>query len=162
MALTKTLRAFTDTGQTLYVIVIREADGYFLNDADGSFAAAPADPFLALAEDATIKGLYSVAEARSVWADGGYLALVYGQVGGSPATASDEALGIGTLALKDDAEVELSDISINTQGIMVLFSRLNASVSHSAKDVIAAFETGLGKIRPAILDLQKSLHRGRK
>lgn len=162
MALSKTLRLFTDTGLTVYAVILRDVDGYYLNDADGSFAAAPSDRYLSLTEDATVKGLYTVSESRTAWDDGEYSVLGYEQSGGSPATASDFPLGSSTFALKDDAEVDLSDITLNTQGLMVLLSRLNTSLSQTSKDLLGAFEMGLGKIRPAILDLQQSLLRGRK
>ena len=78
------------TGATAYCIVRREVDGYLLDDADGlSFAAAPADPFLSLTEDGTIKGLYEVSESRAAWDQGWYKVFFYTQAGGSPVPASD-------------------------------------------------------------------------
>lgn len=77
------------TGQTVYCIVRRESDGYLLNDADGSFGAAPADPYLSLSEHGTIKGLYEVSESRAAWEPDRYMAYFYYQAGGSPAPASD-------------------------------------------------------------------------
>jgi hypothetical protein len=47
---------WSETGKTVYAIIRREADSFRLNDADGAFATAPADPYLSLAEDAVIKG----------------------------------------------------------------------------------------------------------
>lgn len=162
MALPKTLLGFTDTGLTVYAVIRREADGYFLNDADGSFAAAPSDRYLSLSEDGTVKGLYTVLESRAAWDDGGYGVLLYAQLGGSPATASDEALGSGTLWIKHDAEVGISDVSVDMEGFQVLVSRINSRLAGVSKDLQNALEKELGKIRPAILDLQQSLLRGRK
>ena len=97
------------TGKTIYCIVRRSADGYRLNDADGSFAAAPADPYITLAEDAVIKGLYEVSEARTVWTAGKYEIFAYSQAGGSPAPAADTMIGAGELHIQQDAEVSAAD-----------------------------------------------------
>jgi len=77
------------TGATVYCIIRREVDGYYLNDADGAFANAPADPFDELAEDATIKGLYEISESRTAWEPGFYKVFFFKQAGGSPVPASD-------------------------------------------------------------------------
>ena len=77
------------TASTVYAIVRRESDLYRLNDGDGAFAAAPADPYLSLSEDSVIKGLYEVSESRTAWVAGRYQAFIYKQSGGSPAPASD-------------------------------------------------------------------------
>ena len=77
------------TGTTVYCIVRREIDLYRLDDGDGSFAAAPADPYLSLTEDSVIKGLYEVSESRAAWNAGRYKVFVFTQAGGSPVPASD-------------------------------------------------------------------------
>lgn len=77
------------TGSTVYCIIRREVDGYYLNDADGAFANAPADPYDELTEDGTIKGLYEISESRTAWEPGWYKVFFYKQAGGSPAPASD-------------------------------------------------------------------------
>jgi len=77
------------TGATAYCIIRREVDGYYLDDADGAFADAPADPFDELAEDGTIKGLYEISESRTAWEPGWYKVFFFTQAGGSPAPASD-------------------------------------------------------------------------
>lgn len=161
MAATKTILALSDTGQTVYAVIRRGVDGYFLNDADGSFSAAPSDRYLSLAEDSTIKGLYTVAENRTVWDDGDYAILIYSQTGGSPATASDFPVGDGKMQIQDDAEVTPAS-SVDMTGFRVLLSRLNNSLGAAQKALESAFSMGLGAIRPAILDLQQSLLRGRK
>lgn len=99
--------ALGEKGITAYAVVKREADGYILNDADGSYAASPADPYLALTEHGTIKGLYEASESRQVWADGRYTAVVYKQAGASPDPAADTVIGSGEMAIRDDKEVYL-------------------------------------------------------
>jgi len=96
---------WSETGKTVYCIVRREADGYLLSDADGAFANAPADPFIALTEDGTIKGRYELSESRAVWSDGSYTVAIYKQAGGSPAPASDTIIGSGQMSIVSDAEV---------------------------------------------------------
>lgn len=103
----KIISDWSETGKTVYCIVRREADGYLLNDVDGAFALAPADPYLSLPEHATIKGRYEVSEARTVWNDGRYTVAVYKQAGGGPAPASDTIIGTGELAIENDLEVYL-------------------------------------------------------
>lgn len=107
----KNIIAFTTTGQTIYTVVRRAADGYFLNDADGAFAAAPVDTYIALTEHPTIKGLYTVAENRTVWDDGAYDVLIYSQVGGSPAPGVDTVIGSRPLIISNDSEVIGGDIA---------------------------------------------------
>lgn len=89
MAGSKSFFITTATGTTVYAIVKRLADGYLLNDATGAFAAAPADPYLAMTEDATLKGLYALSEARVAWSNGLHRIAFYKQVGGSPAPSTD-------------------------------------------------------------------------
>ena len=98
---------WSETGKTVYCIVRREADGYLLNDVDGSFAAAPADPYLTLPENATIKGRYEASESRTVWNDGRYTLAIYKQAGGSPAPVSDTIIGTGEIVIENDLEVYL-------------------------------------------------------
>jgi hypothetical protein len=109
----KLLNLVSDTGATVYGIVARETDMYLLNDADGSFAAAPADPYLSLTEHGTIKGLYQASESRIAWDDGRYLVVYYGQLAGAPAPATDMILAGGMLQVLADAEVTLSNLNIS-------------------------------------------------
>jgi hypothetical protein len=67
------------TGSTVYCIIRREADLFLLDDADGAFAAFPTDPYLSLAEDSVIKGLYEVSESRMAWEPGRYKVFFYKQ-----------------------------------------------------------------------------------
>ena len=96
------------TGLTVYCIIRREVDDFRMDDADGSFAASPADPYAGLIEDTVIKGRYELDEARTVWDNGRYTIAIYNQASGSPAPASDTIIGTGELSIKDDLEVILS------------------------------------------------------
>lgn len=104
---TKHLIHNDETGLTVYAIIVRESDGYLLNDADGTFAVAPADPYLALTEHSTVKGRYKVEESRQVWTDGRYSTTIYSQVGGSPAPVTDTVIGSGEMYVVSDAEIIL-------------------------------------------------------
>ncbi len=117
MAAKKIILDWSETAKTVYAIIRREADSYRLNDADGTFGAAPADPYLALAEDTVIKGRYEASEARTVWTNGRYTFAVYRQAGGSPAPVSDTIIGTGEMKVESDAEVTeitLSEIEGST------------------------------------------------
>ena len=94
------------TGKTIYAIIKKESDGYLLNDADGTFASAPADPYLALTEHGTIKGLYEASESRTAWADSRYTVMAYEQAGGSPAPSTDTKVASGEMKVENDVEVE--------------------------------------------------------
>jgi len=98
---------WAESGITIYCLVRRDADDYLLNDADGSFAAAPADKYLSMPEDAVITGLYEVSESRTVWNNGLYLALLYKQVGGSPDLANDTLIASGEMYIWSDVEVDI-------------------------------------------------------
>jgi len=106
-----------ETGLTLYCVIRREADGYLLNDDDGAFANAPADPYIAMTEDGTLKGLYEKSEARAAWDDGVYTVMVYSQAGASPAPASDTVIGSGEFYIDTDTEVNTSTIQTNIDTI---------------------------------------------
>jgi hypothetical protein len=107
----KIISDWSETGKTVYSIVRREGDGYLLDDADGAFTMAPADPYLSLPEHSTIKGRYEASESRTVWIDGRYTVAIYKQAGGSPAPASDTIVGSGELAIENDLEVYLDKMS---------------------------------------------------
>ena len=104
-AIKKITLDWSETGKTTYCIIRREADGYYCNDANGTFANAPADPYISLTEDGTIKGRYELSESREVWNDGSYTIAIYKQAGGSPAPASDTIIGSGEMSIVSDVEV---------------------------------------------------------
>jgi len=104
---TKKLIHTDTTGWTVYLICVRQSDGYLLDDSDGNFAAAPADPYVALTEHSTVKGRYAKDESRQVWTDGSYDLIFYRQLGGSPAPSTDIVIGNGEMYVVDDAETVL-------------------------------------------------------
>jgi len=91
-------------------MIRREVDEYLLNDADGGFASGPSDPYISLAENATLKGLYEVSENRTVWSDGSYLVVVYAQAGDSPSPVADAVVEAKLLSVRSDVILELSDV----------------------------------------------------
>ncbi|MCE5212107.1 MAG: hypothetical protein LLG40_11180 [Deltaproteobacteria bacterium] len=112
------------TGLTLYCIIRRDADGYLLNDADGAFASGPADPYISLAEDAVIKGMYELSESRAAWDDGNYSIVVYRQTGASPAPASDIVIGSGSIEIRSDLEV--INVNVKTSDDKINFALTSA------------------------------------
>jgi len=97
------------TGLTVYCIIRREADNFRMDDANGSFAESPSDPYISLTEDTVIKGRYELDEARTVWNDDRYTVAFYNQVGGSEIPANDTIIGTGELIIKNDLEVFLNE-----------------------------------------------------
>lgn len=102
---TKKFIGYTTTAKTVYGIIERQADSYRMNDADGTFAAAPADPYVSFTEHSVIKGEYVLSESRTVWNDGMYKCTVYEQAGGSPAPASDLVVAYQYMYIVSDTEI---------------------------------------------------------
>ena len=130
MAENKRITLDWDTiGLTVYCIIRRETDDFRMDDADGSFAETPADPYVSMTEDAVIKGRYELDESRTVWDDGRYSVAIYSQAGGSPSPANDTIIGTGEMAIKDDLEVFLSApaalASINTESRLAQLDSAN-------------------------------------
>ncbi len=107
-------RLFTSgpAASTLYMIVRRLSDDFILNDFDGAFDVAPADPYVAMTEVPVVGGLYEKSESREVWADGMYQVIFYNQVGAAPSPAADappltasEILVVGDAVLSQLMEV---------------------------------------------------------
>lgn len=120
MANTKNINIdWSATGLTFYMVVIRMADGYLLNDADGDFASSPADPYVAMAEHSIVKGRYEKAESRVAWNNGFYRAIIYKQNAGSPSPANDTIVGSGDLYIESDLETFLdSKLTATRAGYM--------------------------------------------
>jgi len=106
----KISQPWSETGKTVYTIIRREADLYLINDASGAFANAPADPYILLTEDGTIKGLYELSEARAAWNDGNYFIFIYRQTGATPVPASDMMIGSSKMEIVSDTEVDSSAV----------------------------------------------------
>ena len=88
-------------GSSAYVITRRRSDGWLVG-SDGVFAAAPATPYLALAEHAVIKGLYERAEAQAVWANCEVTNFYYAQTGATPAPSADVIIAVEDWAINND------------------------------------------------------------
>ena len=141
-----------ETGLTLYCVIRREADGYLLNDDDGAFANAPADPYIAMTEDGTLKGLYEKSEARAAWDDGVYTVMVYSQAGASPAPASDTVIGSGEFYIDTDTEVNTSTIQTNIDTIDTAVDTIALAVTtiDTVVDTISLAATTIDTVVDAI------------
>lgn len=113
MANYKKISTVTATGRTVYAMVSRDADGYFLATAKTSFAAGAGYP--ALSEHATVKGLYTLNTNDAAWDDGTYTVVAYSQAGASPAPVSDTVLSFGTLRILNDLEVSADNMGVSYQ-----------------------------------------------
>jgi hypothetical protein len=152
---------YTETGITAYCIIKREADGFLLDDADGAFVNAPADPYLSLSEHGTIKGLYEVSESRTVWNDGRYSILAYKQSGGSPVPASDFIIGNGDMYALDDAEVVLDDsvatITAKTDSLTFTGTDVQATLDGEKVDLQTATQNSIDAIETDTNEIQTKL-----
>lgn len=97
--------SWSETGATVYCMVTRDFDSYLINDADGDFAASPADPYVSLIEHSVLKGRYELTESRKVWGDSFYLFTIYKQNGASPSPVADTIIGTGTMLIESDLEI---------------------------------------------------------
>ena len=104
MANYKKITAVYSTGATVYCIVERDVDGYFLTALKTSFADSIAYP--AMTEDANIKGLYVLNTNDAAWDNGVYTIAAYVLTGSVAAPASDIMVGCGTMQIEDDLEVQ--------------------------------------------------------
>lgn len=101
--------SYSNYNTTLYVLIKRESDGYYMNNVDGSFYTLPiADMYLQLIEDSIVKGLYKQTESRTAWTDGEYTIIAYEQIGGSPSLSNDILVGINSMYVKDDSEQNIN------------------------------------------------------
>lgn len=140
----KIISDYSATGSTVYAVIRREADEYLLNDADGAFAAAPADPYISLTENATIKGRYEKSEARAAWNDGQYTVAVYLQSGGSPSPVADTIIGSGSMYIVSDTEVVL-DAAVSTR-----LASASYTAAPSAPDIRAEIDANSVKLDVAV------------
>lgn len=94
---------------SVYAMVKRLADGYYLNDATGAFVSpAPVDPYIALTEDGSMRGVYSLSESRAAWNNGLYRIVFYRQVGGAPAPVTDAPpLAVQDIAVLGDVVMDV-------------------------------------------------------
>lgn len=155
----KQLATSRATGATVYTMVIRVSDGYFLNDADGSFAAAPADPYLSLTEHGTAKGYYTVSESRLTWTDGLYLALFYAQAAGAPNPVADTLFDRQDLAVFADQLLSSFDIAVNGRLLVVLNNGQTARLKDIEK-TLAGIPSQFEQTRSDINDVSRNIARG--
>jgi hypothetical protein len=140
------------TGQTVYTMGTRKADGFLFDDGDGDFASSPADPYLAMTEDSTIKGRYTVQESRTVWDNGEYNFTVYKQNTDTAIPASDSILGGADLFIIGDKEVNFLDVGSIQADVNSLSSQVSdtqaqvSSLSSQVSDTQSTIATLQGTI----------------
>jgi hypothetical protein len=157
----KRIQAVADPNQSVYAVIRRDSDGYLLDDADGSFALAPADFALQLPEDAIVKGLYWTLESRTVWGDGGYTLIPYLQIGGAPAIGTDPPGEAEQIQIQADFEVTVGTVS----GSITFLVALLSGVKRFMKDITLSLEEVLKQIQIVygqVIDLEKRIRREQK
>lgn len=98
------------TGATVYAMVVRDVDGYFLATDKTGFASGAGYP--AMSEHATVKGLFVLNTNDAKWDDGAYTVAAYVQAGASPAPASDTLISCGTFTILDDTEMPAQGVNV--------------------------------------------------
>ncbi len=122
------------TGLTVYAVIIRQSDGYYLNSS-GSFVLALPSTFPLFTENSSVAGLYELSEA-SVFADGLYIVRCYARAGASPALSTDELLGIGDISTYADAEIILAN-DTTTAKESTLTTKIPTALSFTGANVNA-------------------------
>lgn len=144
MAKTKKFSFIAATGLTVYAVVIQRDTGYYLNDADGGFAAAPADKYQEITEDVALGGRYTYDESRTVWADGPYEFVAYSQLGGSPAPTTDTPIASGSFTLVGDSVPTAGSSTISglcsLADVKTALSFTDTTKDQLCTDIIAAAE----------------------
>ncbi|NLA45492.1 MAG: hypothetical protein GX869_07605 [Candidatus Cloacimonetes bacterium] len=103
MAENKNIRFdYYEKGLSLYCIVRKEINQYILDVTDGIFKSSPINPYFTMTENAIIKGLYEINEARTLWEDGNYHVTVFQILGASPNPATDDKIGEGDIFITND------------------------------------------------------------
>jgi hypothetical protein len=112
MPLTKHIVAdWSQTGETVYCIVQRDADFYYLDNTTGGFTDTPVSAPVPMFEDTIIKGRYKLSENRSVWNDGKYYIAIYKQLGGSPSPVADLIISSVAMWIGNDADLSLDSFN---------------------------------------------------
>lgn len=165
---TKQIKLSYEAGAAVYCKVQRIADGYFLSDADGTFAASPADPCVTLTESLVCPGLYEAAEARTTWAQGSYFVYFFEQSSTAPDRLQDQPLAAsGPLFIDSaDAEVTLSTLDSDVGAIITTSTTVTTTLIGLRTEIRRAVEflsdvlKKLAIILSQVLDLEKKLRRG--
>jgi hypothetical protein len=106
---------------TLYTILTRDADGFYVIDTSGACQAAPPATWPSLVEDAVKKKQYSlIVDALN---GGSYSGVVYNRLGGSQAPATDTAVGIISEEVFGNALVS-SIVSLSPPGFQTIYGQV--------------------------------------
>jgi hypothetical protein len=165
---TKVIKVSYETGAKVYCKVQRISDGYFLSDADGTFALSPADPFLAMTESTVCPGLFETTEARTAWAAGSYFVYFYDQVGATPSLTDDQPLLSSGPMFVDtaDGEVTLTTLDADVAAITISSTTITTTLIglraeiRRAVDFLSDVLKKLAVILSQVLDLEKKIRRG--
>lgn len=159
----KLLGVTAESGDTVYCTVRRLSDNYLLNDADGSFAAAPSDYAVLLAEDLTEKGLFTRSEARQIWPNGSYRITFYRQAYVWPSPPADAPpLAAYEMQVRNDAEVTDGALSDSVAAVATLSTTINSTLN-TVNTNVGTILTLLGGSTPEqVIDISEILKRVRE
>lgn len=129
MAFAKRIITKAAASSNVYAMITRMADGYRINDATGDFSNAPADPYVAMTEDGTERGVYVLSESRFAWLDGKYRVTTYRRGGGAESPVAD-APPIDTYEIVLSGDQVVGNDTLNAFGIY-----LRSAVSGIAKSI---------------------------
>lgn len=93
------------SGRTLYTIIRRKADGYYLDSSDGNFVSL-ARIGGSLTEDTISKSQYIFSENRTIWTDGIYIAPIFHQRGSIPNPTIDTIIAWYEFYIYNDEEYQ--------------------------------------------------------
>ena len=105
MANIKKIIATTHPSDTLYFMVRRASDGYYMEGLGGyagSFVQTPTSPYTPILEDSVMKGTYIASENRSVWQTDFYEVVVYKQLGSLPVPSTDVLVASRGIVVAND------------------------------------------------------------
>lgn len=136
----KIISAYT-TGMTLYCIITRDVDGYFLTALKTSFTDTVA--YISLTEHATIKGLYVLNTNDVAWDDGTYTVMVYMLTGATSDPASDIMVAYGSMQIEDDLEVQKYAVTSVNNVVPAYIQRTLYTVQSDASNTSQTFKTDL-------------------
>lgn len=159
----KVLGITAEVGSVVYATVTRMSDGFQMNDADGTFAAAPADVYVPLTENAVYRGLYTREESRQVWTDGAYRILFWIQEGAQPDLYLDgPPIASFEMHVRDDLELNFGVVDDDFDSVLTLSATINSTLN-TVNTNVSTILTLIGGATPGqVVDISEILRRVRE
>jgi hypothetical protein len=113
MAETKYIYTRANSGLSLFVTVMRERDGHYLDSLTGTFKAFSSQSYNEMTPLATMPEIYYLSESRAVWTNGRYLVACHRSDGDSYVINGDP----GMLEILDDVDIGFGAIKSQADSI---------------------------------------------